>query len=118
MIFKAKAHYLFTYPENNNLHHGRFLFRHKGKRKKGKPNYPPTKMIVKTARRWSKSKRGWRKLWRAEEREMIKARERKRQVEKAMQGQTQQMFTRRGPVGNVMPARESVVRETVHHYSR
>lgn len=60
------------YPENTNLHHGPFLFRHKGKRKKGKPNYPPTKLIVKTARKWRKSARGSRKLWKADMRATAK----------------------------------------------
>jgi len=40
------------YVGDNNLHHGRFLFRHKGKRKKGSPNYPPTKLVVKSRRQW------------------------------------------------------------------
>jgi len=45
---------------DDNLHHGRFLFRHKGKKQKGKPNYPPTKLIVKTRRQWAYADRGWR----------------------------------------------------------
>jgi hypothetical protein len=49
---------LFAYYEDARLHHGRFLFRHKGKRKKGKPNYPPTKLISRTMRKCSKPDRG------------------------------------------------------------
>ena len=45
---------------SNNLHHGRFLFRHKGKKQKGKPNYPPTKLVVKTDRKWQRADRGRR----------------------------------------------------------
>lgn len=40
----------YVWNKKTNLHHGRFLFRHKGKKKKGKPNYPPTKMLVKAHR--------------------------------------------------------------------
>lgn len=43
-----------VYLSPTNLHHGRFIFRHKGKKRKGKPNYPPFKPIVKSARRWRK----------------------------------------------------------------
>lgn len=49
---------LFWAGRSDNLHHGRFLFRHKGKKRKGKPNYPPTKLIVKTRRQWRKADRG------------------------------------------------------------
>lgn len=43
---------------DDNLHHGRFLFRHKGKKRKGRPNYPPTKLVVLTGRKWRKADRG------------------------------------------------------------
>lgn len=46
---------------DENLHHGRFLFRHKGKKKRGKPNYPPTKLVVKTGRKNQRADRGQRK---------------------------------------------------------
>lgn len=46
-----KSFSYWTYRDDN-LHHGRFLFRHKGKKKRGKPNYPPTKLIIKTRRQW------------------------------------------------------------------
>lgn len=36
--------------KETNLHHGPFLFRHKGKKRPDRPNYPPTKLIVKAHR--------------------------------------------------------------------
>lgn len=104
----------YVYTRDENLHHGRFLFRHKGKRKKGKPNYPPTKMLVKTGRRWSKSKRGCRKLWKAEDRLRGWGRPDPRKQRLVVKAEliSCQMFTRKGPVGNVMAAREPVLRES------
>lgn len=103
----------YYYPRDENLHHGRFLFRHKGKRKKGKPNYPPTKLLVKTGRRWSKSKRGCRKLWKAEDRLRGWGRPdpRRKSIVVKVPLETTHLFTRKGPVGNVMVTHESVVQE-------
>ena len=71
------------------LHVGRFLFRHKGKKKKGKPNYPPHKAIVRDVRRCAKASRGQRREHRAlclENRRMrrqsIKMRNRAKRVER------------------------------------
>jgi hypothetical protein len=44
----------YWFKQDDNLHHGQFLFRHKGKKKKGKPNYPPTKLLVKARRHMRK----------------------------------------------------------------
>lgn len=122
---KMYGHDVFTFVpfyQNNNLHHGPFLFRHKGKRKKGKPNYPPTKLIVKTARRWSKSQRGWRKLARQEgwfgprqlDSRQLRAAARNTGKTSLVKVQLQScpMFTGKGPVGHITAKSESILRES------
>ena len=59
----------YYHPREENLHHGQFLFRHKGKKKKGKPNYPPTKLLVQCGRRWRRPLRGMRKVWNQEDKD-------------------------------------------------
>ena len=53
----------------SKLHVGRFLFRHKGKKAKGKPNYPPHKVVVREGRRCAKASRGQRRQYQALRRE-------------------------------------------------
>ena len=57
---------------NNNLHHGPFLFRHKGRKVKGKPNYPPTKLIVKAHRHMRRKLPAELKATRVEDRRRAK----------------------------------------------
>lgn len=59
----------FMYVEDDNKFlFGRFAFRHKGRKIRGKPNYPKLPTVVKTGRKPSIGFRGMRKLQRAENR--------------------------------------------------
>ena len=57
------------FSTKSKLHVGRFLFRHKGKKAKGKPNYPPHKAIVREKRRCAKASRGQRRQYQTLRRE-------------------------------------------------
>lgn len=57
------------FSTKTKFHVGRFLFRHKGKKKKGKPNYPPHKAIVRDRRRCAKASRGQRRQYQSLRRE-------------------------------------------------
>lgn len=92
---------------DDNLHHGRFLFRHKGKKRKGKPNYPPTKLLVKTGRKWRKADRGSTLRHRDERRRV------RREWTAALQAQTQRRREQRAIDGS-----ENVVQLFVDRHSR
>lgn len=85
MIFIQPTKYTFWYKDSR-LHYGRFIFRHKGKKLKGRPNYPPTKRIVKSGRQWQRpltpemkaELRASRRQWRREYTAAIKKHNRER----------------------------------------
>ena len=59
----------FMYPEDDNKFlFGHFGFRHKGRKMKGRPNYPPLPTVVMTGRKQAVSLRGMRKLNKLEDR--------------------------------------------------
>lgn len=61
----------FIYPEDDNKFlYGYFAMRHKGRKARGRPNYPPLPKVVKTGRKQSVSLRGMRKLNKLEQRAM------------------------------------------------
>lgn len=58
----------FTEKEDNKLIIGQFIFRHKGKKAKGRKNYPPMPTVVWTGRKTRMAVRGLRRARRLEDR--------------------------------------------------